>query len=53
MQASNLTQTGVLTVAGTSSFMTSANNADIVLNNANLLAGAVCSTPQAQPALPA
>ena len=41
MQASNLTQTGVLTVAGTSSFMTSANNADIVLNNANLLAGAV------------
>jgi MBG domain (YGX type)/Repeats of unknown function (DUF5649) len=37
----NLTQTGVLTVAGTSSFTTSGNNADIVLNNANLLAGAV------------
>ena len=37
----NLTQTGVLTVAGTSSFTTSATNADIILTGANLLTGAV------------
>ena len=37
----NLTQSGVLTVAGTSSFTTSAANATITLNNANLLTGAV------------
>src|SRR5262249_27228458 len=36
----NLTQTGALTVAGTSSFTTSAANATITLNNANLLTGA-------------
>ncbi|MEA2958031.1 MAG: hypothetical protein QOJ58_3534, partial [Alphaproteobacteria bacterium] len=36
----NLTQSGVLTVAGTSSFTTSANNADIILTGANLLTGA-------------
>ena len=37
----SLTQTGVLTVAGTSSFTTSATNADITLTGANLLTGAV------------
>ena len=37
----NLTQTGVLTVGGTSSFTTSAANATITLNSANLLTGAV------------
>src|SRR5262249_4011419 len=37
----NLTQSGVLTVGGTSSFTTSASNATITLNNANLLTGAV------------
>src|SRR5260370_10720844 len=37
----NLTQTGALTVAGTSSFTTSANNAKITLTNAgNALTGA-------------
>ncbi len=36
----NLTQSGVLTVGGTSSFTTSAANATITLNNANLLTGA-------------
>src|SRR5262249_44334094 len=36
----NLTQSGVLTVGGTSSFTTSASNATITLNNANLLTGA-------------
>src|SRR5260370_35594002 len=36
----NLTQNGVLTVGGTSSFTTSAANATITLNNANLLTGA-------------
>jgi hypothetical protein len=37
----NLTQSGVLTVGGTSSFTTSAANATITLNNTNLLTGAV------------
>src|SRR6516225_4406299 len=37
----NLTQTGVLTVGGTSSFTTSTANATIALNSANLLTGAV------------
>ncbi len=37
----NLTQTGVLTVAGTSSFTTSAANATMTLTSANLLTGAV------------
>src|SRR6516165_103326 len=36
----NLTQTGVLTVAGTSSFTTSATDATITLTSANLLTGA-------------
>src|SRR5262249_40009288 len=35
-----LTQTGALTVTGTSSFTTSATDASITLNNANLLTGA-------------
>jgi len=37
----NIVDSGVLTVAGTSSFTTSANNADITLNNTNAFAGAV------------
>ena len=37
----NLTQTGVLTVAGTSSFTTSTSGATITLTSANLLTGAV------------
>ena len=37
----NLTQSGVLTVTGTSSFTTSASNATIALTQANLLTGAV------------
>ena len=37
----NITDNGVLTVAGTSSFTTSANNADITLNNTNVLTGTV------------
>ncbi len=40
-QTGNLTQSGVLTVAGTSSFTTSASNATITLGSANLLTGAV------------
>ena len=41
----NLTQTGALTVAGTSSFTTSASNATITLTNtANLLTGAASLT---------
>src|SRR5262249_35893275 len=40
----NPTQNGVLTVGGTSSFTTSASNATITLNNANLLTGAVSLT---------
>jgi Repeats of unknown function (DUF5649) len=40
----NLTQSGVLTVGGTSAFTTSASNADITLTNANLLTGAVSLT---------
>jgi hypothetical protein len=36
----NLSQTGVLTVGGTSSFTTSATDATITLNSANLLTGA-------------
>src|SRR5262249_56407085 len=40
----NLTQNGVLTVGGTSSFTTSGTNATITLNNANLLTGAVSLT---------
>ena len=40
----NLTQTGVLTVAGTSAFTTSAANATITLTSANLLTGAVSLT---------
>src|SRR5215813_6517140 len=36
----NLTQNGVLTVGGTSSFTTSASDATITLTNANLLTGA-------------
>ena len=39
-QVGNLTQTGVLTVAGTSAFTTSANNATMTLTSANLLTGA-------------
>src|SRR4029453_19362738 len=39
--AGNLTQSGVLTVGGISSFMTSGTNAIITLNSANLLTGAV------------
>src|SRR5262249_61815833 len=39
-----LTQTGALTVAGTPSFTTSANNADITLTNAgNALSGAIAT----------
>ena len=37
----NISDIGTLTVAGTSSFTTSANNAYIILNNANALTGAV------------
>ena len=37
----NLTQTGALTVGGTSSFTTSATDATIALTSANLLTGAV------------
>jgi len=37
----NITDNTALTVAGTSSFTTSANNADITLNNTNALTGAV------------
>ena len=37
----NIADTGALTIAGTSSFTTSANNADIRLNNTNALTGAV------------
>jgi hypothetical protein len=37
----SLTQSGVLTVGGTSSFTTSQNNADITLTSANLLTAAV------------
>jgi len=37
----NIVDSGVLTVAGTSSFTTSANNADITLNNTNALTGTV------------
>ena len=37
----NILDNGVLTVAGTSSFTTSQNNADITLNNANAFTGAV------------
>jgi hypothetical protein len=37
----NLTQSGALTVGGTSSFTTSATNATITLNDANRLTGAV------------
>jgi MBG domain (YGX type)/Repeats of unknown function (DUF5649) len=37
----SLTQSGALTVSGTSSFTTSAANATITLNSANLLTGAV------------
>ena len=40
-EAGNLTQSGVLTVAGTSSFTTSASNATITLGFANVLTGAV------------
>src|SRR5260370_11951674 len=40
----NLTQSGVLTVGGTSSFTTSAANATITLTNANLLTGAASLT---------
>src|SRR5262249_23231056 len=40
----NLTQNGVLTVGGTSSFTTSTANATIALNNANLLTGAASLT---------
>src|SRR5258708_4446480 len=38
----NLTQSGVLTVAGTSSFTTSASDATITLTGANLLGRAAC-----------
>ena len=37
----DMEDSGVLTIAGTSSFTTSANNADITLNNANAFTGAV------------
>ena len=37
----NMEDSGVLTIAGTSSFTTSANNADITLNNTNGFTGAV------------
>jgi len=37
----DIVDSGVLTVAGTSSFTTSANNADITLNNTNALTGTV------------
>jgi len=37
----NIVDSGALTIAGTSSFTTSANNADITLNNTNALTGAV------------
>ena len=37
----NMTDSGVLTIAGTSSFTTSATDADIILNNANAFTGAV------------
>merc|ERR1711964_611801 len=37
----NMTDSGALSIAGTSSFTTSANNADITLNNANAFTGAV------------
>jgi MBG domain (YGX type)/Repeats of unknown function (DUF5649) len=40
-RAGNVTQTGVLTVGGTSSFTTLATDATIALTSANLLAGAV------------
>jgi hypothetical protein len=39
--AGNITQTGVLTVGGTALFTTSADNADITLNSANAITGAV------------
>jgi len=37
----NMTDSGALTITGTSSFTTSQNNADITLNNTNALTGAV------------
>ena len=37
----NIVDSGVLTIAGTSSFTTSQNNADIILNNANAFTGTV------------
>ena len=37
----NITQTGVLNVSSTASFTTSADNADITLNSANAITGAV------------
>jgi len=37
----DIVDSGVLTIAGTSSFTTSANNADIILNNANAFTGTV------------
>ena len=37
----NMEDSGVLTICGTSSFTTSATNADIILNNANAFTGAV------------
>ena len=40
-ETGNLTQSGVLTVAGTSSFTTSAPNATVTLGSNNLLTGAV------------
>ena len=40
----NLTQSGVLTVTGTSSFTTAATDATITLNSANLLTGAASLT---------
>ncbi len=43
-ETGNLTQSGVLTVGGTSSFTTSASNATITLGSANLLTGAVSLT---------
>ena len=39
--ANNITQNGILTITGTSSFTTSASGADIVLNSENLFGGAV------------
>ena len=47
----DLTQTGVLTVGTTSSFTTSAANATITLNNANLLTGAVTLNTTGRPAM--